>query len=188
MIKWERLPNASSPSCTQNEFNLRSKLVGLQFNRIFKASTQSLEAVFTKEEVSDCLKIWDGNKAPGSNGFTMKFLQEFWYLIKDDVIELFSESHNSGNFVKSLNATFLSLIPRKKGAKEFNDLRPISLVGSIYKLIIKVLAKKLSRILGEVIGDCQHAFVEGHQILEIVMAANEVADDLISGKKKWFIL
>lgn len=85
--------------------------------------------------------------------------------------------------MKSLNSTFLVLIPKKRGANEFKDFRPISLVGSIYKLITKQLASTLSKMLGEVIGDCQYAFVEWRQILEAVIAANEVDDDLFVGKK-----
>lgn len=35
-------------------------------------------------------------------------------------------------------------------------------------------------MFGEVIGECQHAFVEGRHILDVVMAANESKDDLIT--------
>jgi len=94
-------------------------------------------------------------------------------------LSLFKEFHNSSKFVRSLNSTFLVLIPKKKGPKEFKDFRPISLVGCICKLLAKVLAKGFSRVLGEVIGECQHALVEDKQILDVVMTANEAVDDLM---------
>jgi len=43
-------------------------------------------------------------------------------------------------FEKSLNVSFLALIPKKVDAVKVKDFRPISLVGGMYKIISKVLA------------------------------------------------
>lgn len=48
-----------------------------------------------------------------------------------------------GRFVRSTNSIFLVLIPKCKGAKDLKDHRPISLIGSLYKLLAKVLANRL---------------------------------------------
>lgn len=37
----------------------------------------NLEEEFSEEEVHLCLKLCNGNKALGADGFNMKFLQEF---------------------------------------------------------------------------------------------------------------
>ena len=47
-----------------------------------------------------------------------------------------------------MNSTFLILIPKKRGAKEFKDFRPISLVGSLYKLLAKVVVNRLKLTVG----------------------------------------
>ena len=52
----------------------------------------------------------------------------------------FADFHSQCIFEKSLNATFLCLIPKKIKAVNIKDFRPISLVGSLYKLLSKVLA------------------------------------------------
>ena len=56
---------------------------------------------------------------------------------------------------------FLLLIPKKEGAEDLSNFRPISLVGSVYKLLAKALANKLKLMMGEVISDFQQAFVQG---------------------------
>ena len=86
------------------------------------------------------------------------------------------EFHEHCQFERSLNATFVSPIPKKHGANEIKDFRRISLVGGIYKIIAKLLANRLSIVLGKIISPSQNAFVKGRQILDLVLIANECLD------------
>ena len=66
----------------------------------------------------------------------------------------FREFHTPSCFVKSLNAAFLALIPKKGRAEELKDFRPISLVGGLYKWLTKVLANRLKLVLGKTYSGC----------------------------------
>ena len=46
-----------------------------------------------------------------------------------------------------MNASFLTLIPKKSNAVNIKDFRPINLVGSVYKLLSKVLGNTLTAVL-----------------------------------------
>jgi len=96
---------------------------------------------------------------------------------------MFSEFHLNGKFVASLNATFIGLIPKKANAQNIKDYRPISLIGCIYKLLSKVLARKLRSVIGSLISKNQNAFVGGRQILDVVLIANELIDSRIKSGK-----
>ena len=50
------------------------------------------------------------------------------------------------------------------------------MVGGLYKLLTKVLANRLKRVVGSLVLDFQHAFVGGRQILNAVLIANETID------------
>lgn len=60
-------------------------------------------------------------------------------MIKDDVIEFFNEFHESILYIRCLNSTSLVLL--SKGMTNIKDFKPINLVGSVYELIAKVLAR-----------------------------------------------
>ena len=72
---------------------------------------------------------------------------------------VFNHSHVTGQFEKSLNATFITLIPKKAATVEIKGFQPISLVGGVYKILAKVLASRLRMVLGEIISAPQNAFV-----------------------------
>lgn len=67
----------------------------------------------------------------------------------------FLHFHNNCQVVKSFNASFIALVPKRKGAIELKDFRPISLTGSVYKIVAKVLAKTLERVIGKLVSGYQ---------------------------------
>ena len=89
---------------------------------------------------------------------------------------LFADFRKKGILEKSLNATFITLLPKVAGAEDIYNFRPISLVGNVYKSLAKVLASKLRLVIGKVVGPYQHAFVAGRQISGAALNANECVD------------
>ena len=69
--------------------------------------------------------------------------------------------HRTRIFEKSLHATFLCLISKKTNAINIKDFCPISLVGSLYKLLSKVLVHRLHCVLDKLISNSQNSFVGG---------------------------
>jgi hypothetical protein len=86
--------------------------------------------------------------------------------------------------MKGLNSAFIALIPKVDSPKRLNDFRPISLVGSLYKILTKVLANRLRVIIGSVIFESQKAFVKYRQILDGILIANEVVDEARRSKRE----
>ena len=63
--------------------------------------------------------------------------------MKKEVLGLLKEFFEHSRFVKSLNATFLVMVPKTRTIEDLQDLRPISLVGGFYKILTKVLANRI---------------------------------------------
>ena len=77
-----------------------------------------LRGGFEESEVLQCLKLCATNKAPGLDGLAMGFFIKCWEILKQDIMLAFQNFHEQKRFERSLNTTFITLIPKKKGAKE----------------------------------------------------------------------
>jgi len=77
------------------------------------------------------------NKAPGPNGMTMTLIQSKHNTVRTDVMTIFIK-FSLGNFVASVNATFIGPFPTKENAENIRGCQFISFVGCIYKLLSKL--------------------------------------------------
>ena len=129
----------------------RPRCNGLQVGLREGEDAAMLEAPFSEEEVFGALSYLNGDKAPSPNGFSMAFWQFNWSFLKEEVMGFFKDFHDRCIFIKNINASFFVLIPKKGGAEDLKDFKPISLVGSLYKLLAKVLANKLKNVMGKIV-------------------------------------
>ncbi|GKC98927.1 RNA-directed DNA polymerase, eukaryota [Tanacetum coccineum] len=109
--------------------------------------------------------------------------RKFWSLLEDDVVDAVCFFYSNGFCLKGINSSFIALIPKSQGANLVKDFRPISLIGSIYKIIAKLLANRLVTILDGLVNEVQSAFIANRQILDGPFILNELIH-LCKAKKK----
>ncbi|GKB79051.1 RNA-directed DNA polymerase, eukaryota [Tanacetum coccineum] len=140
--------------------------------RLSSDQVQDLERPVTYDEVKRA--VWDcgTNKSPGPDGFSFEFYRKYWTIIDDDVFHryFFVNEH----FPRGCNSSFIALIPKIQDAKFVKDFRPISLIGSVYKIIAKFFANRLCLVLPYLISDVQSASVANRQILDGPFILNEL--------------
>lgn len=73
----------------------------------------------------------------------MVFYKICWDVIKSDLLMAFNEFYERGTINMSMNSTFIILIPKKEGLLCPKDFRSINLISSVYKIISKVLSKRI---------------------------------------------
>ncbi|KAK3225737.1 hypothetical protein Dsin_005599 [Dipteronia sinensis] len=126
-------------------FRNKPKLRAIDLKKLEKAESVALENEFSSEEVWMALRDYDGNKAPGPDGFNLNFIKQNWVSIKEDFLNFLKEFHRDGSIVSHLNRTFLALILKVGNPSALVDFRPISLVSSLYKLLAKILANRIKK-------------------------------------------
>lgn len=141
---------------------------------------------FTADEVDYALSQMPPLKSPGPDGFSACFYQKHWAVVGREVRAAVLSFLNSGNFDVDLNATYIALIPKVSPSTKVTEFRPISLCNVLYKLIAKVLANRLKRVLPSVISRNQSAFIPGRLISDNVLVAYEALhtmDARLKGRK-----
>nr|GEU42597.1 RNA-directed DNA polymerase, eukaryota, reverse transcriptase zinc-binding domain protein [Tanacetum cinerariifolium] len=135
---------------------------------------EEMECNITRKEIKRA--VWDcgTDKSPGPDGFTFGFYRKFWCVIENGVVEAVNPYFQDTTFPKGGNASFIALIPKTNNANMVKDFRPITLTGSLYKIIAKILAKRLVSVLGNIVSEGQSAFVANRQILDGPFILNEL--------------
>lgn len=62
-----------------------------------------------------------------------------------------------------LNQTLITLVPKHKNPKSFNNFRLISLCNTVYKIVSKVIVAKNRPLLTDLVSPLQAAFVPGRK-------------------------
>ena len=89
-----------------------------------------------------------------------------------------------GKLTKGINSIFIVLIAKVDSPQCLGDFHPISMVNSVYKILLKVLANHLRWVIGSVTSKDQSAFVKGRQILDGIFISNELVGDACKLKKE----
>ncbi|GJW68642.1 putative RNA-directed DNA polymerase, eukaryota, reverse transcriptase zinc-binding domain protein [Tanacetum coccineum] len=85
------------------------------------------------------------------------------------------------------NSYFITLVPKVEDPIVIDDFRPISLIGCQYKIIAKVLANRLSKVIASVVSEVQMAFVKGRQIIDGPLIVDEIIAWAKKRKKRFLI-
>lgn len=135
---------------------------------------QSLCVILDADEVWDVVKNLGPTKALGPDGFSPVIFQKFWRIVKDDVIGLVIRFFRSGFILKELNQTNVVLFPKNENPTLVTHYHPISLRNVAYKIIAKLLANRLRKVIHKLVSSSQSAFVPGRRIQDNVILVNEI--------------
>ena len=129
----------------------------------------------TEQEILDTIKLLKTNKSPGDDGIVSEFYKEYWYLIHEQFTQVLKYIFNANTLSKSQYNAVLTLLYKKGEREDIRNWRPISLLNVDYKIITKILAERLKRVLPSIIHNDQKGFVKGRNIND----ANRLLQDLI---------
>lgn len=110
------------------------------------------------DEIASVLFKLNQNKAPGPDGLTSGFYKASWSVLGPEVVDSVRHFFYSSFLPASTNATILSLVPKHPGASLITEYRPISCLNTLYKVISRLLVKRLKPLLPSLIVPCHGVF------------------------------
>jgi hypothetical protein len=141
--------------------------------RIIEAMNEQLLWKFEIAKVNVALSQMQSLKSPGPNGFTASFYQRAWMTIREDVCKAMLAFLNDEIFYDEINHMYITLIPKVKTPTFITEYHPINLCNVLYKLIAKVLANRLKKVLPTIISPSQCPFIPGRLITYNILVAFE---------------
>lgn len=117
----------------------------------------------TFQEMSRELESLGNNKAPGPDKITAELLKCIGTPGKKILFLLIKSIWNSGEIPEDMKKAYVVLIPKTNTSKAPQDLRPITLVNTIYKLLDKIINTRLQRDLADkkIMHSAQAGFLPG---------------------------
>ena len=166
---FQRLLGSTCSSYSSNE--RREMLSEIVQKRLTDAQAAEMELEVTYDEIKNTLFSLKDMKAPGPDGYNAYFFKKSWPIIGDLVSATIQEFFTTGKLLKELNATILALVPKIPNPSTMSEFRPISCCNTIYKVISKIIASRIKRILPEIINPNQAAFIQGRIIGDNILLA-----------------
>ena len=121
------------------------------------------ESEITKEEINRAVKELKTGSSPGMDGISYEFYKEYWHIIAEDMVEMIKEVTHSECTPSQYMGIIILLY--KNGIREMiENWRPITLLNCDYKIIEKVIANRLKKVISKLIKQDQKAYVKGRYI------------------------
>ena len=137
-----------------------TKLLAHRLCQVSASQFKELECPITVAELEEAVKSLQSGKSPGPDAFPAEFYKTFWKQMAPHLLEMFTESYNSGLLPHTLNQTCISLLLKKgKDPLSCGSYRPISLLNVDFKLLSKLLARHLEVVLPSIISLDQTGFI-----------------------------
>ena len=163
-------------NCTHNE-HFQRYIDNINVEKKLEADqADKCEGKITLEEATLALNEMKLNKSPGLDGLTVEFYKAFWNTIGPILVSALNESYNTKELSYTQKQSVFSLLFKKGDPENLENWRPISLLNIDYKIIAKILARRLQTILPFIISQDQQGYVKNRNICFNIRQIEDVID------------
>jgi hypothetical protein len=134
---------------------------------------QWLEDPFSKEEIDNIIKELPAEKSLGPDGFNSDFIKKCWPTISQEFYDLCHGFCEGNICMQSINGSNIVLVPKKDNPLRVGDFRSISLLNFSMKILTKLLANRLQKVILKLIHRNQYGFIKERSIQDCLAWAFE---------------
>ena len=111
----------------------------------------SLDKLFTEDELLFCIQNLPGNKSPGLDGFTNELYKKIYPCIKTEYLEVQNTMIRRGYMNPSMREGVTRLIPKVSDVPAVDQLRPITMLTADYAIRSRILTQRMSLCMEDII-------------------------------------
>lgn len=154
-----------SSSFSSSDANMFFEHIKMWIPRIDESFKNICEDEIHMDEVEKAMKCLSLDKSPGSDGLTSNFYRHFWEHLKNLLFCMLKEISESHILPTTMTQGLITLIPKPgKDSKLIDNLRPITLLNTDYKILTHIYANRLKSDITQIISDTQSGFIKGRSI------------------------
>lgn len=129
-------------------------------------------------------------KSPGIDGILVEYYKEFFDLLKTDLQDTFNKAiFHLKTTTKTWNQAIITLIPKQtEKLKSLKYQRPISLLCTDYKILTKILANCLKRILPDIISQEHNCSIPQQTLFNNLFLIRDLIKYQKQKKNKFYLL
>ncbi len=147
--------------------------------QISQEESDNLGKAITMEECELAMNQMADGKSPGEDGLPVEFYKTFWKQLRNTLFKAYKCSLEEGVLSSSMTRGVIRLLPKPlKNLLSLKNWRPITLLTVDYKILSKVLANRLKKILPKIINEDQAGFMQGRYIGENIRGLWDLIDNI----------
>ena len=136
-----------------------------------------LEGEITLKECQDILGTFKREKSPGDDGFTWEFYNCFFDRLGHDLVDSFNSAYSTSKMSISQRRGVITLVPKEDADLELlNNWCPIRLLNLDYKIVSKIIARRIEKVLLLLICLDKSGFVKGRYIGQNIRLINDILE------------
>lgn len=135
-------------------------LQAIEFPTLSSSQIAQLEAPITVDCIAEALTLPPTSKAPSSDGLSLEFYKQFGDTLIPRLSKLYKHIFDANTLPKSMNEALIVLIPKPgKDPSLPKSYRPISFLQLDVKILAKILALRLNKVISSLIHPDQTGFM-----------------------------
>ncbi|KAL3680699.1 hypothetical protein R1sor_023655 [Riccia sorocarpa] len=144
--------------------------------RVTNAQDRMMSSLPTDQEIDQTAHLMKREKSPGLVGLTSEVLLHCWAFTRQDCLDMVKHFWDQPELLKGTRTAVIKMIPKNDQKQLLKNWRPLSLMSLTYKIIAKIAAERLKKIIPGLVNHHQTGFIHGRSIVSNLLSLQLAAD------------
>jgi hypothetical protein len=181
---YRRVPDTVNEQSINNFLGEVADHPEVQASKLNQEERDELELGLSIDEFDTAMEKAKLNTSPGIDAISNRFIKTFWYIFRKPLYDYAQCCYDKGILTENCRCAKIRLIPKKGDTSLLKNWRPISLLNCFYKLISRVVALRLKKVIDKITHVAQKGFSSTKYCQEVLIGLVDSINHLKFKKNK----